>query len=285
MHITRKWLSLLSLFILLFALTGCFELGSAYNTSTQGKIDEDAYYDAYGDVVLLDYDGSKSTYSMSDFYNKDTVNDFECALESKEYTYLGIELEKDLDIGEIVLYFNSPISATIGVSFYIVDEMPTIIAHVDSTGKVQNVKLSNEPSIDKRVATASTRLVSNKWNSIYLKRTGTQSLLHVKSEQFLLVRIENNCYDIYQKELDKAKEEFDSAYLTYQTDLAFYNEKLKSGSQVEIDAAKTKVEKSLSELNKAQEKYNQAKKDHDENKNPYTTRLSLKITDILIYAE
>ena len=285
MHITKKFYAFLLLVILLFALTGCFDLGTAYTTSKQGNADEEVYYDAYGSVYVLDSDGSSSSYSMSDFYSKETVNDFECAIDSKQYTYLGVEVKKDLKIGEIVVYFNSPEAETIGVSFYIVDKIPTKITFVDELGVVHNLKGSDEPAIDQRVGLASTRLEANKWNSIYLKRTGSQSLLKASEGQFLLLRIENNCYDTTQKELLAAQEKLDTSLATYNADKADYDNKLISGTEAEKASAKAKMDLSLSELQKAQEEYNQAMKKAEEQKSSYTTRVSIKITDILIYAE
>ena len=288
MHITRKALGFLFISLLLLTLVGCFSLGSAYSKSDPTEEEEKPYYDAYGDVILADHESSLSSYDISDFYSKGSVNHFDCVLtKTEEYTYIGIEVEKDLDIGEVVVYFFSPVGVEIGVSFFVVNEMPDEIYYVNSLGIPRNFLDNDEPDDDSKVGQASTRLIANKWTSIYLRKWKTIGRLKVSSGQILLLRIDNNCYDKYKKALENARSDMNEADKAYQEALKEYKSKetQEGASQAEKNEAKKKMEDALALLNETKEKFNKASEEYEKNKSPYTTRVSLKITDILIYAE
>lgn len=288
MHITRKFLTLLFISLLLLPLAGCFNLGDGYTKTDPIEEEEQPYYDAYGDVILVDNVSHLDSYDISDFYNKGSVKNYDCVLtESKEYTYIGIEIDKDLKLGEVAVYFNANVTAEARVSFFVVNEMPDEIYYIDSFGKPCNFIDNDEPDDDSKVGQVSARLTENKWTSIFLKKWNTEGRLEVSSGQILLIKIENNCYDKYQKTLENSKSEMNEANKTYLEDLKDYKQKesSESYSQEEKAEAKAKMENSLALYNEALKAYEKAKEEYEKNKSPYTTRISVKITDILIYAE
>ena len=288
MRITRKTLTLLFITLLLLPLVGCFSLGSAYTKTDPEEEPEKPYYDAYGDIILADNESSLSRYDISDFYSKKSVNNFECVLtEPKEYTYFGVEVEKDLKLGDVAVYFYSTESVEIGVSFFVVNEMPDEIYYINSLGIPRNFIDNDEPDDDSKVGHTSTRLIANKWTSIYLRKWNTAGRLNVSSGQILLIKIENNCYDKYQKALENARSDMEQANKKYLEDLKDYKQKetSESYSQQEKNEAKAKMEDSLAKYNEALKAFEKAQEEYEENKSPYTTRASVKITDILIYAE
>ena len=287
MRITRKLLMLLFIPLLL-PLVGCYNIGDAYIKTNPEDEDEKPYYDAYGDVILADNESSLSSYDISDFYSKNSVKTFECVLtEPKEYTYFGIEVEKDLNLGEVAVYFYSTESVEIGVSFFVVNEMPDEIYYINSFGIPRNFLDNDEPDDDSKVGHTSARLIANKWTSVFLRRWNTGGRLKVSSGQILLIKIENNCYDKYQRALGNAKSDMEEANKKYLEDLKDYKQKetSESYSQEEKNEAKVKMEDSLAKYNEALKAFEKAQKEYEKNKSPYTTRVSVKITDILIYAE
>jgi hypothetical protein len=136
--------------VLAATAVGCFDLGEFS--------DEEAYYDAFGDVQLV-YQNPSATkkdvesedYSIKDyFYNKNTGEDFtygdpkdEEPDEGKDipqlpYVYMAIPVEQDMKVESLALYFNALGTCALDISFYVVDELP-------DGGDFTNVRIFGEP--------------------------------------------------------------------------------------------------------------------------------------------
>ena len=136
--------------VLAATAVGCFDLGEFS--------DEEAYYDAFGDVQLVyqnpsaaEKDVESEDYSIKDyFYNKNTGEDFtygdpkdEEPDEGKDipqlpYVYMVIPVEQDMKVESLALYFNALETCALDISFYVVDELP-------DGGDFTNVRIFGEP--------------------------------------------------------------------------------------------------------------------------------------------
>ena len=136
--------------VLAATAVGCFDLGEFS--------DEEAYYDAFGDVQLVyqnpsaaEKDVESEDYSIKDyFYNKNTGEDFtygdpkdEESDEGKDipqlpYVYMAIPVEQDMKVESLALYFNALGTCALDISFYVVAELP-------DGGDFTNVRIFGEP--------------------------------------------------------------------------------------------------------------------------------------------
>ena len=91
---------LISIVILSFALTGCYDLGDA-------TLSDEDYCQTYSEIRVIDASGDVDYYTMEDFYNEEAVNDFKTPMsedDRSEYSYLIVKVDKDLSIGEVSVY-------------------------------------------------------------------------------------------------------------------------------------------------------------------------------------
>jgi len=111
----KKFLLIVFLSLVCF-LTGCFDLGtygdSTYNDADLDNIEEyfKDYYDTFGTIRLFTQDKSKKSFSLKDsFFNTSTVNDLtweddDDKVDTNEYIYMAIEVEKDFELDSLSLY-------------------------------------------------------------------------------------------------------------------------------------------------------------------------------------
>ncbi|MBO7303369.1 MAG: hypothetical protein J6U68_04200 [Clostridia bacterium] len=108
------------------AMSGCYDLG-AYE-------DEGEYYDAFGDIVLIN--GStkeRKKYSVEKyFYNEDSQEDFlegedgaYKGVPSGEYVYMAIPFKSIIDMDILAMYMCSESDATVYINVFVTDEIPS----------------------------------------------------------------------------------------------------------------------------------------------------------------
>jgi len=111
--------------ILWVALCGCDDLGVYEDTAE--------YYDAFGDVIMIDGESKKAEgYSVSKyFYNEESRDNFLVddngdyhGVEYGKYVYIAIPFEKDIDVDSLALYIQSLEDAEIYMKFYVVNKIP-----------------------------------------------------------------------------------------------------------------------------------------------------------------
>ncbi|MBQ7642549.1 MAG: hypothetical protein IJS67_01480 [Clostridia bacterium] len=290
MHINKKVILLIIISIVsLFAFSGCYELGD-------GTEDDEDYRATYPEIILIDQNADSHYYSMEDFYNDEAVNDLKSPLsedERSEYSYILIKSEKDLSLGEIAVYFDSTVEATVSVSVFILDgsDIPTKVYTGDG-GKYSESE-SNEPDSAAKLTSVVFHVtgIPGKWKEFYLK-DWSNDLSRVKRHdikrgQYLVFRIDNNCYDPAKTMLDKAAE-------TYQALVDAFNQKAAELQTVNNDPSATAEQKDAAlqayntaarEKNSGELIFNAAQKQYEEEKTPYSTKAPLRITAILINAE
>ena len=264
MHINKRvFLLIICITVLSFTLTGCYDLGDAAEN-------DEEYCDLYPDIEVIYGSSSSDSYDMEDFYNKEAVNDFKSPMDEddrKYYSYLIIKVAKDISVGSIAVHFESTVQETLNVSFFILNEsdLPSKIY----TGKDGTYKLSesNEPDPRNALGHASCTLtgVANKWKAVVLTAWtdgDTTSKRHsVSKGQYIVLRLDNNCYDRALAEFEEAQEEWEKIQEDYSADRIDYSEYI-IGER---------------DFNAAREKY-------EREKSPYKA-MPVRITAILINAE
>lgn len=289
MLIKKKVLFLLiSILIITFALTACYDLGEATE-------DDEEYCETYPEVRVIKGDASVVYYTMEDFYNEEAVNDFNTVMtedDRSEYSYLIIEVNKDLSIGEVAVYIDSSVAETVQASFFVLDhaDLPTKVY----TGPLGRYAWSetNEPSDDKVLAKASVRLsgVPDKWNAIYLRKWGTgeetTKRYSIQEGQYLVVRFDNNRYDPAKREFEIAEEAWQKAKARYEEKLAEWQtvNNNPSSTQEEKDAAMAALRLASSDMSTAEREYEAAQSKYERERFPYQ-RVPIRVTSILINAE
>lgn len=254
---------LLCITLLSLTLSGCYDLGDATE-------DDEEYCDLYPEIKVMYGADDSDSYDMEDFYNKEAVNDFVSPMDEddrKYYSYLTIKVAKDISVGSIAVHFESTEEETLSVSYFILDEseLPTKIY----TGKSGTYKLSesNEPDPENALGQSSCKLkgVADKWQAAMLstwKDGETTSKRHNVSEgQYIVLRLNNNCYDSALATLDQAEE-------TWQKIQDDYNNR-------RIDYAAYVV---------GERDYNEARAEYDKNRFPYK-KVAVRMTAILINAK
>ena len=289
MHINKRvFLLIICIAILSFTLTGCYDLGN-------GTVNDEDYCDVYSEVSVIDGLSNITYYSMEDFYNKEAVNDFKSPMSESErsyYTYLLIQVERDLSIGNIAVHFESTVEETLSVSFFILDEddIPTKVFIGDGEKYSEGECDEPNPSSALGHETCHLRGTANKWDAILLTSWNdgeTVSKRHDISEGlYIVLRIDNNCYD-------RAKLEYDHAQKEWQAIVEDYEQKMEawqtvnnnpSATQEEKDAAMKALSEATAAKNLGERDFGEAQKKYERNKFPYKA-VPIRITAILINAE
>ncbi|MCQ2409353.1 MAG: hypothetical protein MJ068_02265 [Clostridia bacterium] len=92
----KKLLLITFISLLLVVFSGCTDLGN--------YTDEEEYYRIFSSVKTIDKNFGTDSYSMQDFYNPQTIEDFECPVDYDKYKYLCIKVEEDIVAHEISLW-------------------------------------------------------------------------------------------------------------------------------------------------------------------------------------
>ena len=264
MLIKKKVLFLLLCITLLsLTLSGCYDLGDATET-------DEEYCDLYPEIKVIYGSDDSDSYDMEDFYNEEAVNDFESPMDEddrKYYSYLTIKVAKDISVGSIAVHFESTEEETLSVSYFVLDEsaLPSKIY----TGKTGTYKLSesDEPDPANALGHSSCTLkgVADKWQAAMLSAWidgETTSKRHDVSEgQYIVLRIDNNCYD---------------------RALAAFEEAEEAWQKVQDDYANHRID--YAAYNVGERDYDEARAEYEKNKFPYK-RVAVRMTAILINAK
>ena len=201
--------------ILAIAAGGCDDLG-AYS-------DTEEYYSSFGDIVLIGGTSrEKDSYSVEDyFYNEDSRRDFlrgddgtYKGIEHGDYVYMAIPFENNIDMDSFSLYIQSENDASVYISFFVTDEIPSewkSLADLESEKNETEVdetetengdeaeeteKVYDDPDPQTRIGDTAVHLRNGNWNSFVLDTFTvdgtTQKSIKIKDGQYLLLQIRNN---------------------------------------------------------------------------------------------
>ena len=274
--------------LLSLILSGCYDLGDATET-------DEEYCELYPEIKVFYGSDDVDSYDMEDFYNKEAVNDFKTPMDEDDrhyYSYLTIKVAKDISVGSLAVHFESTEAETLSVSYFVLDEseLPTKIY----TGKGGKYKLSesDEPDPKKAIGESSCKLagVADKWQAAMLTvwKDGetTSKRRDVAEGQYIVLRINNNCYDPAQSELETAEEAWQKAKDEYDQKLAAYQAVVNDSgaSQAQRNAAMDELSQATNAKVVAERDYEAARQDYEKNKFPYK-KVAVRITAILINAK
>ena len=289
MHIKKKVLFLLiCIAILSITLSGCYDLGDAAE-------DDEEYCDLYPEIKVIFGSDTVTSYDMEDFYNEEAVNDFKSPMEEEDrhyYSYLMIEVDRDISVGSIAVHFDSTEKETLSVSFFVLNEseLPTKI--YTGSGGTYKREESDEPDPEKAIGKATCKLAgeAGKWQAAMLtswKDGEKTSKRHSVSEgQYIVLRLDNNCYDPALSEYETAEEAWQKRLEEYEQKLSDYRTVLNNAgsSQSERNAAMDALSQATAAKTLAERDYEAARQNYEQNKFPYE-KVAVRITAILINAE
>lgn len=289
MRIDKKvFFLIICITLLSLTLVGCYDLGDATET-------DEEYCELYPEIKVIYGSDDVDSYDMEDFYNKEAVNDFKSPMDEDDrhyYSYLTIKVAKDVSVGSIAVHFDSTEQETLSVSYFVLDEsdLPTKIY----TGKDGTYKLSesDEPNPKNAIGNSSCILkgVADKWQAAVLtgwKDGETTSKRHNVSEgQYIVLRLNNNCYDPALSAYETAEETWQKAVEEYDVKLAAYQALVNDSgsSQSERNAAMNALSLATERKTLAERDYDEARQEYEKNKYPYK-KVAIRMTAILINAK
>ena len=289
MPIKKKVIFLLILIIALpLVLTGCYDLGDATE-------DDEDYCETYSDIRIINGLSGVYSYSMEDFYNKEAVNDFKSPMDEddrSEYTYLMIEVGKDISLGTVVVHFDSTVRDTLSVSLFILDSdhLPTKIFTM--SGGSYKKDESDEPDPKTALATSTCELKGevDKWSAVvfssFYDGVTANKRYDVSEGQYIVLRINNNCYDPARYQFDDIEEEWNRVNTEYEQKAAEWQaiKNDPTATQEQRNAAMTALNQALAAKNVVERDYEDARRQYEKNKFPYK-KMPVRMTAILINAE
>ena len=291
MRINKKvYFLLITIILCTFGLTACYNLGEGTQT-------DEEYRENYSLIRLVDTESDTYDYSMEDFYNDEAVNDLVSPLseeDRREYTYIFVKSEKALSIGEIAIYFDSTVEADVNVKVFVMDEddLPSnIYAGEDGDCSADEC---DEPDLADAVGDITFHVpgTADKWKEMYLKSWGKkdetqQKRYSIGEDQYIVFRISNNCYDPAKRKLDLAEKSWQEALELFKAAQDAYQAIMSDSSASASDkaAAQTTFNEATNARNGAESEYNAAKAKYDSEKGPDYTRVPVRITAVLIYAD
>ena len=216
MKIPCKLTALAVCVALLLSLASCADFGAGEN--------EDDFKKYFSGVYVLSKSGAEK-YSIEDFNRDIHMEDMDIPIvvSYNEYCYIGFRVSEEytLSLSEFAFFAKTQNGeGELELEFYITDKMPTSIKDDDGNdvempgldeGETQTPPESDansETNSDSETETeteireedlffadnrfySSQFTIGEEWDSILLKFDGTKT---VKSGQFVIVRIKNNCY-------------------------------------------------------------------------------------------
>jgi len=115
---TKKlFILILSLCLCLVILTSCMDLADVE--------DEEEYYAIFGKIYSIKGDSSDS-YSMLDFYNKESVENMKSPLSRDKYNYIVIKSSITYYMDEIAMYIKTDVDTNVAINMYKLDAMPSV---------------------------------------------------------------------------------------------------------------------------------------------------------------
>ena len=216
MNLFSKLTAFVVFIALVLSLVSCLDLGAGEN--------EDDFKKYFSGVYVLSTSGAQK-YSIADFNREIEMNDMDipAVVPSEEYCYIGFRVAKGytVSISEFAFFARSESGGELELEFYIVDKMPTNIkgedgedvekppldedesatpgqdtvpgdGDVTEDGTEADTDISEDEVFDSLANFhTSTFTVNENWDSVLLEFDGSKT---AKSEQYVVVRIKNNCF-------------------------------------------------------------------------------------------
>lgn len=187
--------------LLIFTLVGCADLGDFE--------DIQAYYNSFGEITLSVTNDNEPTFSVEDFYNEESQEDFTTIVEMNEYVYFSVEVSKTMEVDTFSMFFLGQTNETLSMSIFVVDSIPTKFREYDEPfedGEGNQIEY-DDPEESEIIANVSLSVKTEEWNSFsadeFLIDGVNKSTINIESGKFILIRFNNNSYIGKENSLNK----------------------------------------------------------------------------------
>lgn len=187
--------------LLVFTFVGCADLGDFEDMTD--------YYNSFGEITLSVSNDNNSTYSVEEFYNEQTQEDFTTIVEMNEYVYFSVEVSKTMEVDTFSMFFLGQINETLSMSIFVVDSISTNFREYDEPfedGEGNQIDY-DDPEESEIIANISLSVKTEEWNSFsadeFLIDGVNKSTINIESGKFILIRFNNNSYIGKENSLNK----------------------------------------------------------------------------------
>jgi hypothetical protein len=187
--------------LLIFTLVGCADLGDFENIQD--------YYNSFGEITLSVTNDNEPTFSVEDFYNEESQEDFTTIVEMNEYVYFSVEVSKTMEVDTFSMFFLGQTNETLSMSIFVVDSIPTNFREYDEPledGEGNQIEY-DDPEESEIIANVSLSVKTEEWNSFsadeFLIDGVNKSTINIESGKFILIRFNNNSYIGKENSLNK----------------------------------------------------------------------------------
>lgn len=187
--------------LLVFIFAGCADLGDFE--------DIEDYYDSFGEITLSVTNDNSSTYSVEDFYNEQSQEDFTTIVDMKEYVYFSVKVSKTMEIDTFSMFFLADSNDKLDMSIFVVDNIPTNFREYDEPLEDEDgEKIEyDDPDDSALIANVNLSVKDAEWGSFsaeeFLVNGENQKTINVESGKYILIRFNNNSYIGKENNLNK----------------------------------------------------------------------------------
>ena len=178
--------------LLFFTLVGCADLGDFENIQD--------YYNSFGEITLSVTNDNDPTFSVEDFYNEESQEDFTTIVEMNEYVYFSVEVSKTMEVDTFSMFFLGQTNETLSMSIFVVDDIPANFREYDDPledGEGNQIEY-DDPEESDLIANVSLSVKTEEWNSFsadeFLIDGVNKSTINIERGKFILIRFNNNSY-------------------------------------------------------------------------------------------
>ena len=187
--------------LLIFTFVGCADLGDFENIQD--------YYNSFGEITLSVTNDDESTFSVEDFYNEESQEDYTTIVEMNEYVYFSVKVSKAMEVDTFSMFFLGQTNETLSMSIFVVDSIPTNFREYDEPledGEGNQIEY-DDPEESEIIANVSLSVKTEEWNSFsadeFLIDGVNKSTINIESGKFILIRFNNNSYIGKENSLNK----------------------------------------------------------------------------------
>ena len=187
--------------LLIFTFVGCADLGDFEDIQD--------YYNSFGEITLSLTNEDEPTFSVEDFYNEESQEDFTTIVEMNEYVYFSVEVSKTMEVDTFSMFFLGQTNETLSMSIFVVDSIPTNFREYDDPledGEGNQIEY-DDPEESEIIANVTLSVKTEEWNSFsadeFLIDGVNKSTINIESGKFILIRFNNNSYIGKENSLNK----------------------------------------------------------------------------------
>ena len=187
--------------LFVFIFVGCADLGDFEDLTD--------YYNSFGEITLSVSNDDHSTYTVEDFYNEESQEDFTTIVEMKEYVYFSVKVTKTMEIDTFSMFFLANLSEKLDMSIYVVESVPVNFREYDDPLEDdEGEKIEyDDPDESALIASVNLSVKDAEWDSFsaeeFLVDGEIKQTINVESGKYILIRFNNNSYVGKENNLNK----------------------------------------------------------------------------------